>query len=127
MSRCLAAGLVLLAAAAPVPRGTPGTLIVRNDSGAALECHAVAGHWYGFDMGDVASGHRLTLNVFYDRASGMVAWQNDRGRLVPLQYVYCGQAGDAWRTRAFVPLRDPLQRGRPVTCRDSAAGLRCGD
>lgn len=126
-----ASALLALQAAAPVPRGQPVTLEVVNASPDLLECHAIAGHWYGFDLGDIEAGARRPLSVLYDRPSGMIAMANAAGRAVPLQFVYCGRKGDAWRTRSILPVRVLLDRVPPdrpglLTCRRRPTGLDCG-
>jgi hypothetical protein len=124
-SAAIIAALPLMASA-PVPRGQPRTLIVTNATGGALECHAVVGHWYGFDLGDVLPGARLTLAVLYDPASGMIAVENTRGRLMPLQSIYCGPGGDAWRERADVPMRQMLEQNKDAACHARASRIDCG-
>ena len=121
----LATATGLLSAAAPVPRGAPVALTVENASPIAMECHAIAGHWYGFDFTAVAPGGLVTLRLMYDRASGMVAMLNARDQPVPLEYVYCGHVGDAWRTRAVLPMRERLAEPAAIVCRERLGALQC--
>ena len=113
-------------AAAPEPRGEPAALTVANESSATLECHAIAGHWYGFDLGDIAADGHAVIAVSYDRSSGMATMPNARGQPIPLEYMYCGRAGDAWRTRAILPMRERLAEPAPIVCREQSGALHCG-
>jgi hypothetical protein len=100
---------------------------VRNRAHVTLECHAVAGHWYGFDFGTIPAGATTRIVFGLDRGSGTVSLPNSLNQRLPIQYVYCGRAGDAWHTRADLPLRRLADGARPaiITCRDSGAGVAC--
>ncbi len=111
-------------AAAPAPLHVG----IVNHSAAALECHAVAGHWYGFDLGTIAAGASTELMLGLERATGTVSIPNSLHQPVPIQSIYCGRGGDAWRTRAVLPLRrlaDSPANPVAIVCRDERAALRC--
>jgi len=127
-----AAALGLLAAAPPEQTLHVG---LRNRSGATLECHAIAGHWYGFDLGTIAAGRDMTVTVGIDPATGTISLPNSLHQPVPLQSIYCGVAGEAWRTRADLPLHRLATlamigagdvRRMIVVCRMRGATLGCG-
>lgn len=120
-----AAGGAILAATAPL---VDLPTVIRNDTTSTLECHAVAGHWYGFDLGTIAPGAQARVTLGLDRRDGTVSLPNPAGARVPIQYMYCGVAGDAWHTRADLPLRRMAQESGTdaiATCHGGPAGLRC--
>lgn len=99
-----------------------------NRSSTVLECHAIAGHWYGFDLGTIAVGARTELPLSLDRATGTISMPNTLRQPVPIQWIYCGRSGDAWGTRAVLPLRSLEEQTSPpaaIVCREVNAALRC--
>lgn len=123
--------VLLLACGAPGARGAaplPLHVDLVNRSSTALECHAIAGHWYGFDLGTIAVDARTPLPLSLDRATGTISMPNSLRQAVPIQWIYCGRSGDAWRTRAVLPLRSLEESNPPpsaIVCRDGKAALRC--
>ncbi len=131
-------GFVLLAAL-PCRVGGPGaaaaetramSVEVANRTGEVLHCQAIAYHWYGFDLGGIEVGGHAELKFDVDPARGMASIANAAGVPVPLQFIYCGRDGDAWRTRAVLPLRRLIEdagRAKPagVDCRNEPGGLVC--
>lgn len=108
----LAAGLLALAtgsaAAGDVPRAAvylPVHVTAENRTGGPLECQAVAGHWYSFDLGTGAAGATMTFDMAVDPETGTVVMWNSEHDPVPIETVFCGIAGRAWDTRFTFPLR----------------------
>lgn len=108
----LAAGLLAVAAAPAaaddVPRAEtylPVQITVDNQTGGRLECQAVAGHWYSFDLGTGAAAATMTFDMAVDPMTGTVVMWNSAMDPVPLESIYCGIAGKAWDTRFTFPLR----------------------
>ena len=126
-------GLLAWCAALLLSRGalaapTPLHVDLDNRSSAILECHAIAGHWYGFDLGTIPAGARTELPLALDRATGTISIPNSLHQSVPIQWMYCGRTGDAWRTRAVLPLRrlaESVPAPAAIVCRDMAATLHC--
>ncbi len=120
----LAFGIPAVGGAAPAPLRVD----LVNRSPVPLECHAIAGHWYGFDLGTVAAGASTALPLQLDRASGTISIPNNLHQPVPIQWIYCGRSGDAWRTRAVLPLRrlaEPAAAPTAIVCREVRRALRC--
>ncbi len=125
---CAAALLLIATPAAGGAAPAPLHVDLVNRSSATLECHAIAGHWYGFDLGTVAAGASTELPLDLDRATGTISIPNSLKQPVPIQWIYCGRSGDAWRTRAVLPLRrlaEPATVQAAVVCREMHAALRC--
>lgn len=107
-----AAGLLALATgpaaaedAAPEVTYLPVHVTAENQTGGPLECQAVAGHWYSFDLGTGAVGATMTFDMAVDPMTGTVVMWNSAMDPVPIESVYCGVAGEAWDTRFTFPLR----------------------
>jgi hypothetical protein len=119
----LALMALLLIGAAPAEL----RLGITNRTGAPLECHALAGHWYGFDLGVIAPGGRGEWALGLDPANLTLSLPNTLHQPIPLQNIYCGRAQDAWRTRAELVLRQLVSDAHraEVTCRAAAGSLTC--
>jgi hypothetical protein len=105
-------------------------IIVANETPEALECQALAGHWFSFDLGSKAPHEKLPINMSYDPATGTVMMHNSRNEPLPLESVYCGYRGRAWETRFVFPLRTLAARAAqsgPVTlvCRSEDTAPSC--
>lgn len=104
----LAAALGTLPAGAAVPRAdyyVPVHMSATNAGAEPLECQAVAGHWYSFDLGIGATAARLDFDLSVDPKTGTVVMYNSAKDPVPIETVFCGIKGKAWDTRFVFPLR----------------------
>ena len=110
---------VTAAAAAPPP--APVLLMVRNETGKALECQVLAAHWYTLGGLTLAPGAAGSLQLY--AAGGVV--QSAAG--LPVERIFCGFAGTAWLTRGEVDLRG-IAGGMDgeVVCRAVGEGVECG-
>ena len=98
---------------AAVPRAEvylPIHLTAENGAAETLECQAVAGHWYSFDLGTVTAASRLSFDMAVDPKTGTVVMYNSMQDPVPIETVFCGFAGRAWDTRFVFPLRQIAER-----------------
>ena len=84
--RCPAFRVAVLATATaaapplpPCPRWrvyVPIHLTAENGAAETLECQAVAGHWYSFDLGTVTAASRLSFDMAVDPKTGTVVMYN---------------------------------------------------
>jgi hypothetical protein len=105
-------------------------IIVANETREALECQALAGHWFSFDLGGNAPQSHLTIDMSFDAATGTVVMYNSLKEALPIETVYCGYRGRAWETRFDFPLRAlaaQAARNGQVTlvCRSADAAPAC--
>ncbi|MBT9432744.1 hypothetical protein JZM24_12525 [Candidatus Sodalis endolongispinus] len=104
-------------------RGTAGlkafSVTVNNQGLLTLACQATTAHWYSVELGTLAPDATLSTRLWKNPATGEVFILNQHQDRLPLQRVWCGIAGDAWRTRADVAL--PTRRGPGV----ASILLRC--
>jgi hypothetical protein len=118
---------VALLAAAPeaASAGNLGAfpIAIENRTGGTLSCYATAGHWYGFDLGSVQGGGVMRLPLSLRPADGTLSLQNSLGQPVPIQMIYCGDAGRAYDTRTILDLQAFVARGQHSTLCTRAGGL----
>ena len=129
------AGLALAAGAvqAEVPRAAvylPVHVNAENRTGAPLECQAVAGHWYSFDLGTGTPAARMRFDMAVDPKTGTVVMYNSANDPVPIETVFCGVAGTAWETRFDFPLRSIATRAiagqeSDFVCAEQAGRVAC--
>lgn len=104
-------------------RGTAGlqafSVTVNNQGRLPLACQETTAHWYSVEFGILAPGATLSTRLWKNPATGEVFILNQHQDRLPLQLVWCGIAGDAWRTRADVAL--PTRHGPGV----ASIRLRC--
>jgi hypothetical protein len=103
-------------------------LTVANATGAALQCQALAAHWYSFPVLLLPPGQKMAADFAF--AGGVVFAP---GSPIPLEAFYCGFAGRAWATRGDVAIRDVLARAvkaggtARVTCRVESGAVTCAE
>lgn len=112
--RVIAAWVALLVAAPATASQSlgPFPIAIENHTSAALACYALAGHWYGFDLGTVPGGHVMRLPLSLRAADRTLSLQNSLGQPVPIQMIYCGDAGNAYDTRTVLDLQALIARGQ---------------
>lgn len=103
---------------------------ILNSTDSELTCQALAARWYAFELGNDASGRRLTVEMSLDPATETVSMFNDIHEAVPIQTLYCGYSGRAWETRFEFPLHRLAGEAAPkggvtLTCRSQKSGLIC--
>jgi hypothetical protein len=126
--RLLAAAAVLFAAPPATASQSLGAfpIAIENHASGALSCYALAGHWYGFDLGILPSGHVMRLPLSLRAADRTLSLQNSLGQPVPIQMIYCGNAGNAYDTRTILDLQSLIARGQHVTiCTRAGAAPVC--
>jgi len=114
--RIIAASVALLAASpATASQGLgPFPIAIENHTSGTLACYALAGHWYGFDLGTVPKGHIMRVPLSLRPADRTLSLQNSLGKPVPIQMIYCGDAGNAYDTRTVLDLQSFVARGQHV-------------
>jgi len=121
------------AAAGAVPRAEvylPVRITAENRTGGPLECQAVAGHWYSFDLGTGAAAQTMAFDMAVDPKTGTVVMWNSAHDPVPIETVFCGIGGKAWDTRFAFPLRhiaETAEAGRAsaFVCEAAAGRVEC--
>lgn len=93
----------------------PFPVAIENDTAGPLACYAMAGHWYGFDLGIVPGGHVMHLPLSLRPADRTLSLQNSLGQPVPIQMIYCGVVGHAYDTRTILDLQSLIARRQHVT------------
>jgi hypothetical protein len=102
---------------------------IGNASGAALECQALAAHWYSFPVARLEPGGNILLSFMFAPARGEVIAEALGG--LPIEDLYCGRAGQAWATRGAIDVRAAAMHaagegGRVrVVCRTDADAVLC--
>ena len=122
------AGALALPSAALAGRDA---LVVRiaNAGADPITCHAEVAHWFATDLGEIAPGANLALDLWRDPATGTVTTRNTAGEFLPVERAWCGVKGRAYQTRWQITLNRAAD-GRPVadqslTCTARDGGLDC--
>jgi hypothetical protein len=124
---------LLIAAAVALPIATPSLaaqapgpfpVTIDNETGSALACYALAGHWYGFDLGTVPAGRPMRLPLSLQEADRTLSLPNSLGQPVPLQMIYCGTPGNAWDSRTVLDLQTLVIHDRHRAICTGAGALR---
>jgi hypothetical protein len=123
--RIVAASVALLAVSPAKASQTlgPFPISIENHTSVALACYALAGHWYGFDLGTVSGGDIMRVPLSLRPADRTLSLQNSLGKPVPIQMIYCGDAGNAYDTRTVLDLQSLVARGQHVMLCTRAGNL----
>ncbi len=123
--RLIAFSMALLTAspAAASQSLAPFPIAIENHTSGALACYALAGHWYGFDLGVVQGGHVMRLPLSLQQADRTLSLQNSLGKPVPIQMLYCGDAGNAYDTRTVLDLQSLIARDQHTALCTRAGAL----
>jgi hypothetical protein len=113
-----------------VRTGTEGLtrlpLTVTNVDGEAIACHADVAHWYSLELVTVAPGTSAEIELWRDPETGTLSALNDKRENLPVERLWCGEAGRAYATRAqIVPGRDTAVPALGVTCRAGGERIVC--
>lgn len=114
-----------LLAAAPAP----ARIEIRNHGMSPMECQILAAHWYTPLPARLAPpGGVVAFTVAFDPSSGQAI--DDAARRLPLETLFCGRAGAAWKTRDTLDLRALAARAARdgvarAACVDAGVALRC--
>lgn len=109
----------------------PVHFAVTNAGPEAIECQAVAGHWYSFALPGAKPGAAADLALFFAPHTATLVMFNEAKDPLPIEQVVCGFAGHAYETQYRFAMRDLARRavatGKPVplTCRGVAGRLEC--
>jgi hypothetical protein len=128
----MAGGVAAAEEAEPVVRGVAGLTALpfaaRNESPDPIVCSAALAHWYSVEFGKAAHGESVQASLWYDPRTGETFVLNALKDRMPIQFLWCGIAGDAWANRAIVAL--PQRAGvapapLELTCAPHGRGLAC--
>ncbi|RMF33470.1 MAG: hypothetical protein D6754_16915 [Alphaproteobacteria bacterium] len=101
-------------------------LRLRNQGTRTLDCQAQLAHWFSDRLALIAPGESVDRVLWRDPQTGSVALLNERGDAMPVEALWCGVAGRAYRTRAPIAL-EGLRAGSwlELTCRDGRERVIC--
>lgn len=113
-------------------RGSAGLVplpfAARNDGGQPMSCAVDTAHWYAVDLGTTAPGTWLRQMFWTVPATGEVVILNAHDDRMPVEALWCGEAGRAWETRATIDLERRAHRPPApldVACSTVGPSLRC--
>jgi hypothetical protein len=120
------AGALPAAALPPDGAGMAAVAVELSNTGAAaVTCHAEIAHWFAADLARIAPGQSGTLDLWRDPATGTYATRNARGEFMPVERVWCGLEGQAYRTRWLLALPQPAPARMTLSCAAEAGRLAC--
>lgn len=106
----------------------PTPVVIHNAGREAITCTAEFAHWYSSEIGTAEAGKNLNAALWFETATGTYVMLNARQENLPVERLWCGIAGNAYDTRAVVPLQRSAGAnisGRTVTCSTDAGRARC--
>jgi len=90
-----------------------------NRGNGRIACGAAIAHWYSVDLGQAGPGASVSARLWFDPAGGAVYLLNDKQDRLPVETLWCGEAGRGWATRSVIDL--PRHAG-PVAAAAIAVG-----
>lgn len=106
----------------------PRALLIANAGSHRLTCRAELAHWFSHDFAALEANRTVRLALWFDPKTGTHALRGARGEPVPIEALWCGLGGCAYRTRALIPL-DPDRTARvfaaSVACRAEGEKVFC--
>jgi hypothetical protein len=75
-----------------------------NRGDGQIACGAAIAHWYSVDLGQAGPGASVSARLWFDPAGGAVYLLNDRQDRLPVETLWCGEAGRSWATRSVIDL-----------------------
>ena len=90
-----------------------------NRGNGRIACGAAIAHWYSVDLGQAGPGASVSARLWFDPAGGAVYLLNDKQDRLPVETLWCGEAGSSWATRSVIDL--PRHAG-PVATAAIAVG-----
>jgi hypothetical protein len=114
-------------------RGTEGlterAFQAENRGDGRIACGAAIAHWYSVDLGQAGPGASVSARLWFDATGGAVYLLNDKQDRLPVEALWCGEAGRSWATRSLIDL--PRHAGPvaaaaiAVNCAPTAGRLVC--
>ena len=103
-----------------VPGDQPVTLSLRNAGTKPLLCRLMFGHWVDRDLGTLAPGGAVPLEMTQAAADGaLYILRSDGERKMMIETIQCAQSGDWMRSFAqvdFAPVRSRRVRAIEASC-----------
>ena len=112
---------------AAIVGGEPVSLSVVNASAGTLRCVAVLAHFVTREVGSMAPGEALHMELLREPASGALAYGDNAGKPMMLENLLCGEPARWQASYGDVPLlalRAATGRRFVVRC-ESRGRLRC--
>ena len=106
----------------------PTPVVIRNAGLKAISCTAEYAHWYSSEIGTAKAGKELIAKLWFESATGTYVMLNAAQENLPVEKLWCGIDGNAYLTRAVVPLQRNAGAsfsGRTVTCATDSGRARC--
>ena len=106
----------------------PTPVVIRNAGPLAIACTAEYAHWYSSEIGTAEAGKELNAELWFEIATGTYVMLNARQENLPVERLWCGIGGNAYATRAVLPLQRSAGvaiSGRTVACSTKAGRARC--
>ena len=75
-----------------------------NHGDGRIACGAAIAHWYSVDLGQAGPGASVSARLWFDPAGGAVYLLNDKQDRLPVEALWCGEAGRSWATRSMIDL-----------------------
>jgi hypothetical protein len=76
----------------------------QNSGDGSIACGAAIAHWYSVDLGQAGPGASVSARLWFDPAGGAVYLLNDKQDRLPVEALWCGEAGRSWATRSLIDL-----------------------
>ena len=131
--RCLAAATMALALAGCAAqrqdaRDAPLAVSLHNDGAVPLRCQLIFGHWVERDLGQIAPGAAVRMDLMRaGEDGGIYVMRPDGKKKMMVENVICGRA-DNWRATLgrldFTPLRQRAARAADAHCAAPVDGGR---
>jgi len=87
-------------------RGVEGLVKVpmhfRNDGPLPMTCKSSVAHWYSLELGKANKGETVSVDLWFNPKTGVVALLNEEQFQMPVLALYCGLAGRSWETRSEI-------------------------
>ncbi|OWJ67385.1 hypothetical protein [Inquilinus limosus] len=96
-----------------------------NRGDGRIACDAAIAHWYSVDLGQAGPGASVSARLWFDPAGGAVYLLNDKQDRLPVETLWCGEAGRSWATRSVIDL--PRHAGPVATMAITVGCAPAGD
>lgn len=102
-------------------------VLVTNAGPRTLVCQAALAHWFSQSLATLDANQTARLELWFDPLTGAYAVRGSRGEHIPVEALWCGVSGRAYRTRAPIPLeRDSTAPPTAsVACRSQGERVVC--
>ncbi len=103
-------------------------LDIANTGETAMACKVSLAHWFSAEVGRAGPGEQVVGALWSDSDSGTVYYLNGSGDRMPVERLWCGPAGHAWKNRFEISLdRKAGEMVEPILlkCSETETGFIC--